>query len=451
MLSLLLVTIALSTASLFSAVEPIELTIEAPLANLMTHDRDDDDYRVNGALAVVDGGRSVRVDDVRISLRGHTSRRESECDFPKLKIELPAAAREATPLLAGLHSIKIGTHCGEARDGELTARYGRLANQHSPRREAFVYRLLSALDVPTLSARRAKITYVETGAAEGARRQPLVRDAVLIEDTDDALRRFGAAREIGEREFSDARTKLTAADTVRLAFAEAMIGNFDWCLKMAPDDTYRCDARHPVWNIVAAERADGGVVPLIYDFDVAGMVTGRHRWFQSVFSRRFAPSRSEAEIEVIAQLQRARTLFTRRDLDEARKAFIARKSQAMQALAAANLDPEGETIAKRYLESFYTQIESDEQFYRPVVRSAQIKVYAAADGATVCGNRSVVPVGTPVSRPLQRAGNRVQVMVLDVLWHWTSPEPCDAIRRGPVWIDAGAIGTDFPPSAEIQQ
>jgi hypothetical protein len=449
MLSWLLVTAALFIPPMFSGVEPIELTIEAPLADLITHDRDDD-YRVNGAVTVVDNGRPVRVDDVRISLRGHTSKRESECDFPKLKIELPAASRDATPLLAGLHSIKIGTHCGEARDGELTPRYGRLANQHSPRREAFVYRLLAALDVPTLLARRAQITYVESDAADGARQRPLVRDALLIEDTDDAVRRFGAAREIGEREFSDARTQLTAADTVRLAFAEALIGNFDWCLKMQPHDTYRCDARHPVWNIVAAERDDGGVVPLIYDFDVAGIVTGRHPWFKNVFSRAFAPSRSEAEIEVIAQLQRARTLFTRGDLNEGRKAFIARKPQAMQALAAADLDPEGATIARRYVEGFYTHIESDERFYGPVVRTPHTRVYAAADGAAACGNRSVVPVGTPVSSPLRRAGNRVQVMLLDVLWHWTPPASCDAIRRGPVWIDADAIGTDFPPLPEIR-
>jgi hypothetical protein len=450
MLPSLLITVALSIRPLFSGVEPIQLTIEAPLADLMSHDRDDD-YGVNGTLTVVDNGRSVRVGDVRISLRGHTSRRESECDFPKLKVELPAGSLDATPLLAGLHSIKIGTHCGEAPDGELTTRFGRLANQHSPHREAFIYRLLAALDVPALSARRAKIAYLETGATDGARQRPLVRDALLIEDTDDAVRRVGATRAIGEDEFSDAQSQLTAADTVRLAFAEALIGNFDWCLKMAPNDTYRCDARHPVWNIVAAQRADGGVVPLIYDFDVAGMVTGRHPWFGSVFSRAFAPSRSEAEIEVIAQLQRARTLFTRRDLDGARQAFIARKPQAMQSLAAADLDPEGETIAKRYLDGFYTQIESDDEFYGPVVRTAQTKVYAAADGAVVCGNRSVVPVGTPVSSTLQRIGDRVQVMVLDVLWYWTSPDPCEAIRRGPVWIDAGAIGTDFPPSPEIQK
>ena len=439
----LITTLALSTSALFSAPEPLQLEIDAPLRDLMTHLRADD-YAVAGALTVIVEGKPVRIDGVKISLRGHTSRRETECDFPKLKIALPEGAGDRAPIFAGVHSIKIGTHCGEAVDGKLTPKYGRLANEHSPLREAFVYRLLAALDIPTLAARPARITYRDSAAAEAPTRQPLVRHAIVIEDTDDAVRRVGGQREVGEDEFSNARDRLTPADTVRLSFAEAMIGNFDWCLKMTPDDAYRCDARHPLWNIVAADRGSGGLVPLIYDFDVAGIVTGRHLWFKDTFSRAFATSRSEAEIEVMAQLQRARTLFSRRELDEARAAFVARKPQAFHALAAADLDPEGETIARRYLESFYAHIESDEAFYVPVVRAPHTRVYAAADGSPACGARSTVPIGTPVSSPRQRAGARVQVMLLDALWHWTPPASCDAIRRGPVWIDAGAIGTDFP-------
>jgi hypothetical protein len=443
MLAAFAVAVVLSSSPLVSGGEPLQLEIDAPLRDLVTHERTDEDYAVTGALTVVVDGQPVRINGVRISLRGHTSRRESECDFPKLKIALPTGARDKTPVFTGLNSIKIGTHCGEAPDAALTPRYGRLANEHSPLREAFVYRLLAALEIPALAARRARITYRDSGEGEGA--SSFVRNALVIEDTGDAVRRVGGKREIAEGEFSNARDQLTTADTIRLAFAEALIGNFDWCLKMTPDDGYRCDARHPLWNVVAADAGNGRVVPLIYDFDVAGMVTGRHPWFKDTFTRAFAPSRSEAEIEVTAQLQRARALFTRRDLDEARAAFVARKPQALHALAAAELDPEGEAVARRYLDSFYAQIERDDEFYRPVVRMPHAQAYATADGGAVCGTRSVVPVGTPVSDPLQRAGERVQVMLLDAFWHWTATATCEAIRRGPVWIDANAIGADFPP------
>ena len=407
MLALLLVTIALSGSALFSRAEPLQLEIDAPLGDLLSHDRTDD-YAVTGALTVIVDGTPARIDGVRISLRGHTSRRETECDFPKLKVAFPDGSRDTTPIFAGLKSIRLGTHCGEALDGVLTRRYGRLANEHSPLRESFVYRLLAALEVPTLATRRARITYRDSGAGGRATRQPLVRNALIIEDTDAAVRRVGGTREITEAEFSNAHDQLTTADTVRLAFAEAMIGNFDWCLKMTPDDTYRCDARHPLWNIVAADRGSGRAVPLIYDFDVAGMVTGRHVWFRNVFTRAFAPSAAESDIAVIAQLQRARTLFSRRDLDDARAAFVGRKAQAFDALAGAELDPEGEAIARRYLESFYAQIESDANFYRPVVGTSDTHAYASPDGAPACGTRSVIPVGTPVGSPLHRAGERVR-------------------------------------------
>ena len=132
----LLLTLALSTSALFSSAEPLTLELEAPLTDLFTHDRTAD-YAVAGALTVTSDGRPARIDGVRVSLRGHTSRRESECDFPKLKIDFPNGSRDTHPLFAGLKSIKLNTHCGEAADSKLTPRYGRLPNEHSPR-QAFL-------------------------------------------------------------------------------------------------------------------------------------------------------------------------------------------------------------------------------------------------------------------------------------------------------------------------
>ncbi|PYR36502.1 MAG: hypothetical protein DMF93_19845, partial [Acidobacteria bacterium] len=118
-----------------------------------------DNYSVRGALTYQDRGREVHVPDVKVSVRGNSSRNESECTFPKLKLEWPSA------------SLKIGTHCGESTDGSVTAKFGRLPNEHSPRREAFVYQLLDVLQVLSLKARPARITYVSSG------REPLVRNA----------------------------------------------------------------------------------------------------------------------------------------------------------------------------------------------------------------------------------------------------------------------------------
>jgi hypothetical protein len=367
-----------------------------------------------------------------------------------LKVQLPADRAAAGPLLSGLNSLKVGTHCGEAGAEMLTAKYGRMSNDQSPVREAFVYRLLETVGVPTLKARPAKFTYVYTDARPSqspAQEQPLVRNAVLLEDVDDAVKRFGGTHEIEEQAFTNARAQFEPADTARLAFAEAMIGNFDWCLKMTADDTYRCDARHPLWNVIAAASADGKARPILHDFDVSGMVVGRHPWFTTVFNAAFSPSGSETEVEVIAQVQRTRSLFTRAALDAARAGFVRQKDAAYRTLGAAPLDDAGRRNAVAHLDSFFKAIESDDLFYRPVVAMEGAKPYANENHAPLCTSRGAIPIGTPVGAPLQTRGSMIQVVVLDALWHWAPPAKCPAVQDGPVWIDADAVSRDFPKTA----
>src|SRR5207237_1195419 len=71
---------------LFSSYDPLALRLEAPLADLFAHAASEG-YSVRGTLSYSDGGRVAALRDVAISVRGHTSRRESECSFPKLKID----------------------------------------------------------------------------------------------------------------------------------------------------------------------------------------------------------------------------------------------------------------------------------------------------------------------------------------------------------------------------
>jgi len=437
---------AQSSTPLFASHDVLPLKLEAPFNDLFEHARTDEAYSVTGKLSYTHAGREVTVDGVKITLRGNTSRRETECVFPKLKVELPGSANPG-PLLAAGESLKLGTHCGEAADDKLTAKYGRLPNERSPLREAFVYRLLDAVGVPTLKARPARVSYVYTDARPAktpAQDQPLVRNAMLLEDTDAAVKRFGGVREIEEKAFTNAQAAFRPADTARVAFAEAMIGNYDWCLRMKPGDTFRCNDEHPLWNVVAAAGADGKAVPIIYDFDVSGMVAGRHPWLKTHFNQNFVQSRSPIDVAVLAQVQRTRSLFPKATLDATRGEFVKRKSAAYETLSGASLDPEGKRVAKSYLDAFYGAIESDEAFYRPVVVTNGGKVYTDANRAVACAGAGTIPAGTPVSEPLQTREDLVQVVILDALWQWTPPVKCAVVREQPVWIEANLIGKDFP-------
>ncbi len=438
----ILITVALiavfptaQPAGLFEGDAPLVFTIRAPLQQLFDKGVNDQAYEVDGMFSV-EGGTAV---PVRVSVRGNTSKRDSECSFPKLKLHFD---KKDGP--DGVRALKIGSHCGENPGEELTGRFGRLANQLSPWREVTVYRLLAALNVPTLRARDARITYVDTSQRGTIVPSPLTRNALIVEDDDEAMKRLGATSAIAPEQFSTARDRFTLADTARIAFAEALIGNFDWCLAFSSDDTYRCDARRKLWNLLAVRRADGDTVPVMEDFDLAGPVVGRHIWFKEVYGDSFPDAGSPIEAEVLAQVQRTRTLFARDVLDAARHEFLGRRAEAYNVVRRANVDPHGRELAKDYLDAFYRAIDTDQGFYRPVVVEAGTHVFGDSNGMReACGQGDTVPVGTPVVE-LRRSGELAQVRLLDVMWYWTDKRRCDAVHTQPVWIPAAAISANYP-------
>ncbi len=426
----------------FTSFSAVELKLEAPLQRLFEKGIEDEQFTVAGTLSYRDGtnGQEVVVPRVEVSVRGNTSKREQECSFPKLKIKFKNTEARDASMFAGLSGLRIGTHCGENPGEELTAKFGRLANEKSPWREGFVYRVLHTVGVPTLAARPARITYVDKDAG----REPLVRNALLLETDDDVMRRLDGTREIKMEEFTSAREQFTTTETAKIAFGEAMVGNFDWCLRFFPEDSYRCNARQPLWNIMAVARGEGRAVPVPADFDLAGMVVGRHQWFAKVYNVDFVASRSPVDVEVLSQVQRTRSLFTRADLDLARRHFLERRRAVYDALADAPLDPRGRELARQHLDAFYAAIENDASFYGPMVVKPDVRVYAdAAKTREACGPGDTLLPGTPV-RELGRDGGVAEVAILDARWHWAPPASCPAVQTGTVWIDAGAISTNYP-------
>jgi hypothetical protein len=122
--ALLLTGRALQPApDLLSGTDSLALTLNAPLRDLFEKGADNESYSVAGILSYKDPGSGGDVKrDVQVSVRGHTSRREAECPFPKLKLKFKGGG-----------VLKIGTHCGEASGEALTAKYGRLRTK-SPQR-----------------------------------------------------------------------------------------------------------------------------------------------------------------------------------------------------------------------------------------------------------------------------------------------------------------------------
>jgi len=150
-------------------------------------------------------------------------------------------------------------------------------------------------------------------------------------------------------------------------------------------------------------------------------------------------------LEVLAQLQRTRTLFTRAQLDAARAEFVRHEEEAYTVLTEAQLDDGGRRQATAYLDAFYSVIESDERFYLPVVVADNTRIYLdARQTRPACAN-AVAPRGTPVSAPVETRGSMWKVLILDALWEWALPRECEAVQstRG-VWVPASSISSHYP-------
>ena len=419
----------------FSSYAIVEATIEAPFAELIEKGRQDSDYAVSGTLTLSDATRKTTFENLRLTTRGHTSLRESECTFPKLKLDFTGSRVDGT-LFDGVGALKIGTHCSDKPDGP-GGKYGRWPNEKTAHREAFVYRLLETMAVPSLRARPARLTYVDTGERSRIS-EPLVRDAMLLEDDSEAQQRYRARGELPPKQFGSAPSVFAMPDLARLFFAQAMIGNFDWCLRMAPTDRYRCNDTTPIWNVLGLIRSEGMALPLMHDFDIAGMVTTRHTWFSKVFNAAFADT--EAAVEVVAQVQRTRSVFPRDLLDATRRSLVERKPAAYQALDDSPMDDGGRTAARQYLDAFFAAIESDAAFYRPVIVARTAVTSDAVGARGACAEEA--PPGTPVN-VVETSRDKSRVIVLDALWQWA--EQCETVRLNPVWIPSAVISENYPP------
>src|SRR6185436_14582900 len=98
--------------AVFSSYSIIEATIEAPFAELIEKGRRQSDDGVSGTLRLSDSKRETRLENVRITTRGHTSLRETECSFPKLKLDFSGSRIDGT-IFDGVETLKIGTHCSD--------------------------------------------------------------------------------------------------------------------------------------------------------------------------------------------------------------------------------------------------------------------------------------------------------------------------------------------------
>ena len=229
---------------LFADDAPLTLRLEAPIATVKRSSADPQYSPGRLSYAGADGG-TVAV-DLRVRVRGKS--RIKACKFPPLLLNFRTGDLKGT-VLEGQDRLKLVTHCDQR---EQNAQWVHL--------EYLAYRVLNLVTSSSLRARPVEVTYFDTERE----REVAAGPGILLEDEE----RF--AERQNWTPIKEPTLKRARYDQNALALVGAFqyfIGNTDWSALAPSDGTSDC-----CHNVVPLARADGVLVPIVYDFDSSGIV-----------------------------------------------------------------------------------------------------------------------------------------------------------------------------------
>jgi hypothetical protein len=262
----------------------VQLQLEGPLKALFAIARDTYDAKSNpalikdlgldkdwrGTLTWVDPAtQQAKPMPIHVKLHGNTSL--IDCEFPKLAVsfdEANAALQVGTPF-EGERKLVLRTHCGDHPVDFRTEGYGRMANEISVRREAFAYKALEVLGIPTHKVRLARVHYLDGANID------VTRDAFFLEDTAEMAARFSGtfvdpAKTVP---WSPDPHKTIGDDAMaRVALAEWFLGNMDWNIDSTGMAGPKDDTASSNFEVVDKTPTEQLLIP--YDFDIAMYVIG---------------------------------------------------------------------------------------------------------------------------------------------------------------------------------
>ncbi len=313
---------------LFAVDEPLEITIEFPLREIMRKAQD---------RPVVDGIATYRNADgdvtslpVQMSTRGRS--RLEVCRFPPLALSVKKKAAAGT-VFEGQKSLKMVTHCRSSRRYRdyLLQEYG-------------IYEAFGVLTDVSFRSRLASVTYRDSEDPDLEISEP----AFFIEP----IGRVAARTELERKKIPEAAVaQLDPAYSTLLAMFQFMIGNTDWSARKAPAGSNCCHNGRVLGP--AGEDSGWKVVP--YDFDQAGLINTEYA----------VPAEQLRLRSVRQRLWRGRCAHND-ELD----AVIALFNERREAIEAALLVPgmgEAEDVM-RYVDSFYEVINDPKKRTKAIER-----------------------------------------------------------------------------------
>lgn len=226
---------------LFRDDRPMQITIVSDFKQLFKDRDTTKEERIAARLAYLAPEGESDTMAVELATRGHSRLQKKTCDFPPIRVYLPAK-EERPRLFTGQGSLKLGVVCKPNRD-----EYHQYVLE-----EYLIYPTYNLFTDRSLRARLATATYIQEGSGDTVSVGP----AFWIEDIDDLAARHGGEvfEYVGIR-FGDVDQKTLAT----LGVFQYMIGNTDWALQV-------------LHNIRVLKLPPGLYYPVPYDFDFSGII-----------------------------------------------------------------------------------------------------------------------------------------------------------------------------------
>lgn len=232
---------------LFQSSEPLALHISAPFRTINMHRGRNRPYSPATMSFVDIDGKEYRL-DLEIRVRGNFRSDWGTCKYPPLKLNFREKSLKNS-IFTGENKLKLVVQC---KDSDRYKEFLIL--------EYLNYKVFQLLTDYSLKVRLARVDYYDSEK----NRDLGTRPAFFIEDTGNFAKRLNLeeveVKNMSPGNYNQARLNLAE-------MFEFFIGNTDWSsiAKEKTDD----NCCH---NIIPFRDRDGSVIPVPYDFDLAGVV-----------------------------------------------------------------------------------------------------------------------------------------------------------------------------------
>jgi len=232
-------------AKLFTASDPISVTISAPWRDIERKKKYQGTYPAN--IEFTDDLGNATSLNMTVERRGRT--RQVVCRFPPIKLQFDKKVVKGTSF-RGQKSLKMVTHC------QTSSRYEQLYVL-----EMLAYRMYNIITDFSFRVRPLGVTYVDSEHAV----QQGPKFAFLIEDDSDVAKRNGQKKlKIGRSNVN----RLESREANNFALFQYMIANLDWSALSGPDKNKCCHNS----KLIGRDPINEPVYVIPYDFDAAGLV-----------------------------------------------------------------------------------------------------------------------------------------------------------------------------------